>query len=530
MCSKKSTSGDRLAISWPDGFALALFSFLAFALVVAYWGGIVEMWRTWSHSEEYGYGYFIPVIAAYLIYRRKHELLSEPFAPTWAGVLVMLVAVFAYLLGEVATTYTLVQYSLVLLLMGFALALVGWRAFRYLVGPLALLFFMVPLPPFVLNTLSGHLQLISSEIGVWVIRLFGISVFLEGNVIDLGNYQLQVVEACSGLNYLFPLMSLAFILAYLYKVEFWKRAVLFLSSIPITVLMNSFRIGMIGWLVENWGIEQADGFLHFFEGWVVFMACLAILLAEVVLLSRVGGRRMKLSQVLDLDWPKRLPPDFTYPALRVGAVHGAVLATLVLLVVSSLYVDRRAEVRPERLGFEHFPLQVGDWVGREDRLEQIFLDALKLDDYLMTDFRRADGGLINFYVAYYGSQQAGSAAHSPRACIPGGGWQIDELEAKRLPELRVDGQPLVVNRLIIKRGDTRQLVYYWFQQRGRVITSEYLVKWYLFYDAVTRNRTDGALVRVTTPVDRTEDWSDGDRRLQAFIREALPLLDGHVPD
>lgn len=107
--------------------------------------------------------------------------------------------------------------------------------------------------------------------------MFQIPVFLEGNIIDLGVYQLQVVEACSGLRYLFPLMSLGFIAAYFYQAAFWKRAIVFLMTIPITILMNSFRIGVIGVMVDNWGISMAEGFLHDFEGWIIFMACAAIL-------------------------------------------------------------------------------------------------------------------------------------------------------------------------------------------------------------------------------------------------------------
>ena len=146
-------------------------------------------------------------------------------------------------------------------------------------APLLFLLFMIPLPNFLYNNLSAQLQLLSSELGVAVIRLFDIGVYLEGNVIDLGTYKLQVVEACSGLRYLFPLTSLAFLMAYLFKAAAWKRIVIFLSSIPITLLINSFRIGVIGVLVEYWGPGQAEGFLHDFEGWVVFMSSLGVLLS-----------------------------------------------------------------------------------------------------------------------------------------------------------------------------------------------------------------------------------------------------------
>ena len=105
-----------------------------------------------------------------------------------------------------------------------------------------------------------------------------------------------MVEACSGLRYLFPLISLSFIAAYLYKVEMWKRVVVFLSSVPITVLMNSFRIGVIGVLVEYYGIEQAEGFLHDFEGWIIFMACMGILFIIMAMLARVGNNKKRLIQ------------------------------------------------------------------------------------------------------------------------------------------------------------------------------------------------------------------------------------------
>ena len=124
-----------------------------------------------------------------------------------------------------------------------------------------------------------------------VIRLFDISVYLEGNVIDLGVYQLQVVEACSGLRYLFPLMSFGFLISYIYRGPVWQKVVIFLSTIPITVVMNSFRIGVIGVTVEHFGIAAAEGFLHDFEGWIVFMACLGFLLFEIWILYMFSERK-----------------------------------------------------------------------------------------------------------------------------------------------------------------------------------------------------------------------------------------------
>ena len=488
------------------------------------------MIKLWGKQDEYGYAYFLPLITSYFIWQRRNQLIKSQFNPSWLGLFVIVIAGFLFFMGEIATTSTLVQYALILSIFGVTYALVGHQTFKLIVGPLFLLFFIVPLPPFIYNNLSGKLQLISSQMGVEVIRWFGISVFLEGNVIDLGEYKLQVVEACSGLRYLFPLVSLAFLAAYLYKVEFWKRVVVFFSSIPITVLMNSFRIGVIGVLVDNWGQEQADGFLHYFEGWIVFMSCLLILLIEMTILTRIGGSKRKLRDVFGIETPKPLPKEMTYRVRPITPVHYAILASVSIIAVSSLYVKNQQEILPARDDFRTFPLQVGDWKGDDDMLEEIYLKSLKLDDYIIGDYVNSVGSIVNFYIAYYASQQAGSAAHSPRSCIPGGGWEIDKVTKIALHGLQVNGQTLKVNRLVIMRGDAKKLVYYWFQQRGRVITNEWLVKWYLFIDGLTKHRTDGALVRLTVSIGDGEDWSDGDKRLEKFAGQVVPMLEDYIPN
>jgi exosortase/archaeosortase family protein len=117
-----------------------------------------------------------------------------------------------------------------------------------------------------------------------------------------------VADACSGLRYLFPLMTLGFIAAYLFNAPLWQRAIIFLSTIPLTVGMNSLRIGIIGVTVNFWGIQMAEGFLHFFEGWIIFMACMTLLLAEMWLLLRFTKPRRTLRDAFVLEPPAPVPP------------------------------------------------------------------------------------------------------------------------------------------------------------------------------------------------------------------------------
>jgi EpsI family protein len=147
----------------------------------------------------------------------------------------------------------------------------------------------------------------------------------------------------------------------------------------------------------------------------------------------------------------------------------------------------------------------------------------------LANFSRPAERPVNFYVAWYDSQRAGRSAHSPRSCLPGGGWVIHSLTQIDVPGLVIDGVPVRANRVLIQLGAQKQLVYYWFQQRGRVVTNEYLVKWYMFWDSLTRNRTDGALVRFTMPLSATESEEEADRALTEFAAAAIVPLDAFVP-
>jgi len=520
---------------------LAVLAIAAATLVLVFQGTFRFLYEQWQ-LEEYSHGFLIPLISAYLLWRRRAQFAQVTLRPSWAGVALASVGLALYFLGSLASITTLDAYALVIVIAGCVLAVMGWEAFRIALVPIALLFLMNPIPRFFYNTLSLQLQLLSSEIGVAIMRAFGVSVFLEGNVIDLGTYKLQVAEACSGLRYLFPLMTLGVIVAYLFKGKMWIRWVLFLSTIPITVLMNSLRVGVIGILVDRFGIAQAEGFLHEFEGWVIFMVCLLVLLAEGWVLLRATGDRRPLRQLLAFELPL---PRATAAARRSELGKPAVIIVLMLLaaVLPARALPKRIELRPVRSEFSDFPLQIDDWHGRRHRLDALSLDTLKLDDYLLADFWR-DGGPgdanlpgsaggpapVNLYVAYYASQRTGESAHSPSSCLPGAGWHILEFTQHEVSGVRSPGVPLRVNRAIVEQGSDRQLVYYWFQERGRDITSEYLVKWYLLTDALLRNRTDGALVRLITPLGPNESASAADERLAQFSASALPQLAKYLPD
>jgi exosortase D (VPLPA-CTERM-specific) len=505
---------------------------LGVTLLVGYFGfqaGVDFSARWIWNRPEYSHGLLIPFIAIFLVWQRRDQIERLPFTESWAGVALLILGAAINLVGKMAALFAIQQYSVVVAFYGLVLSLVGWRVFRLLWVPLLILLFMIPLPEFMLQNISARLQLVSSEIGVWFIRLFGVSVYLEGNVIDLGVFKLQVAEACDGLRYLFPLMTLGFIMAYFFDAALWKRVALFLSSIPLTILMNSFRIGVIGITVQHWGIGMAEGFLHEFQGWVVFMACAALLLLEIALLARIGPDRRPWREVFGLDFPRPPPSGLDAGIRTLTWSFRAACGVLITVALIAQFLPERKEDIPRRQSFVDFPLAADGWVARKGALDSIFLEQLKLDDYLMADLLAAGRRSVNLYVAWYDTQRAGRSTHTPRTCLPSGGWEVESFSQRALPGARMYGVPLRVNRAMISRQDTRQLVYYWFAQRGRVITNEYLVKWFLFVDALTRNRTDGALIRLTISIGAGESIEVSDAVLSAFAAKLAARLEPFVP-
>jgi exosortase D (VPLPA-CTERM-specific) len=330
-------------------------------------------------------------------------------------------------------------------------------------------------------------------------------------------------------------MTLGFLMAYFYKGAPWKRVALFLSSIPITLFMNSFRVGTIGVMVEHWGIGMAEGFLHEFQGWMVFMASAALMLGEIALLNPLGRETGSWQQLFGVELPAPTPKRAVLRQRRMPHSFMAAAAVLFAFIAVSLLLPRPAEIVPSRVTFSEFPSHLGPWVGQRSTLEGIYLEALKLDDYLLANYADEtasglNGGPVNLYVAYYSSQRKGEAVHSPRSCLPGGGWQLREFGQRSLPAVTINGQVLSVNRTLIELGNQRQLVYYWFQQRGRVVTNEFAVKWYLFWDALRLHRTDGALVRIIAALPPGSDDAEADRKLADFASRIAPELQRFIPN
>ncbi len=207
------------------------------------------------------------------------------------------------------------------------------------------------------------------------------------------------------------------------------------------------------------------------------------------------------------------------------------LVAAALLAVTAIFLHARSrnEVLPMRQPLKAFPLQVGEWSGTDVAVSHDVLDVLGQGDFLLRVYQDDSGRSpeVDLFLAYFSSQRAGDTIHSPKNCLPGAGWS--PIEASRISISSPGRAPFPANRYIIAKGAERQLVLYWYWAHDRAVASEYWAKFYLVADSIRMNRSDGSLVRVTTPLRSGESTDAALDRLLAFAGKVVPVLNGFVP-
>ena len=261
---------------------IAWFGLLTLACYAPVLGSLVKQWST---DPDMGHGFFVPVIAGYIIWQKRNELLAIQPQPNWWGLAVVLVGGAQLIIGTLGVELFLARTSLVIVLIGAVWLLGGDLILKKLAFPLFLLFFMVPIDAVIYNQITFPLQLLASRLADGALTLIAVPVLREGNILELPNQRLSVVEACSGIRSLLSLTFLSLVYGYFFEKKTWIRVVLFLSTVPIAIVANSSRVTITGILTQV-KPEAAEGFFHEAEGWVIFMVALGIMVLFHQLIAR----------------------------------------------------------------------------------------------------------------------------------------------------------------------------------------------------------------------------------------------------
>ena len=417
-----------------------------------------------------------------------------------------------------------------------------------------------------------------------------IPIEYKGCALDCG-YRLDIVvedeivvelKACARIE---PIHE-AQLLTYL-KLSGFKLGLIL--NFNVAVMKDGIKRIINGQRYETWGPAVAEDFFHGFSGWLIFIFGLAVLLLEMWVLSgfrtlRTLGASAIAKKNVEQETENRNGEGSLNGKSKaengggeenrstVQRLHGFTLKSLlsppqfivaVILLAGTLALAQGVEFRektPTARPFAEFPTQVGEWGGKRDVMEQKFIDGLHFNDYIIVDYV-SGGHEVNFYTAYYESQRKGESIHSPETCLPGSGWEFRKARTVAIPlgagsgvqgsgfsgststagavstNQRINGSPptagagstITVNRAVMEKGAYKQLSYFWFPQRDRVLTNAWELKIYNFWDALTRQRTDGALVRLITPVYPNEDVDQAEQRLTAFTQAIVPVLNEYLP-
>jgi exosortase len=260
---------------------------VAGAIVVTYWSVIRGLVDAWSTDDNYSHGFFIVPLAAYFAWERRHRLAQMRVRPSAAGLIIVAGSLMMLIAGIFGAELFLSRVSLLGVIAGAILYLVGWPRLRVLLFPLAFMLLMIPLPAIIFNQIAFPLQLLASHVGEYGVRAANIPILREGNVLILANATLEVAEACSGIRSLVSLLTLGIVFGYFADSRAWVRTVIALSAIPVAILANGLRVASAGWAAHYMGQAGVEGLFHEFSGWVVFVVAFLMMLALQRLLIRV---------------------------------------------------------------------------------------------------------------------------------------------------------------------------------------------------------------------------------------------------
>ena len=266
----------------------------AVALAVAVYLPILWfMVQHWRAVDDYSHGFLIVPLAIYFAYERRDKLKVAPIEGSWWGLAPLALSAISLTVGRLGVELMSMRAAFVLTIIGLVLLLLGRHVFRILAFPLLFLFLMVPLPQSLVNVIAFPLQLIAAQMAISALHLLGIPALLEGNIIHLAHTELFVAEACSGLRSLMALLTLGIVFAYFLERGIIRRAIIVLSTVPIAIGVNAFRVAVTGILAQAYGQAAATGFIHDFQGIITFLLAFVVLLAEAKAIDKLARLRSR---------------------------------------------------------------------------------------------------------------------------------------------------------------------------------------------------------------------------------------------
>lgn len=522
-----------------------------------YYKIVPDMVRDWYKDENYSHGFLVPFIAGYFIWQRWPDLKERLVKPDGWGLFVILCGLLQLLVAWLGTEYFTMRSSIIVILAGVTLFWFGREVLKGMSLPLGYLIFMVPIPYIIYDMVAFPLKLFVTKVSVAFLKLVGVVVMREGNIIMFTSTTFEVADACSGIRSLISLLAIAVAYAFVIKTSNLRRWIIIISAIPIAVATNALRVIVTGILAQWWGAGAAEGFFHEFAGMAVFLLAMVILVAVGVLVKGKCGEEVKgasdlgtstHSPITDHPSPDSKPSHITdHPSpdsnasLDVPITHHTshitalpitalplprFIAVIVLFAATALIITfHRDTTVPTARPLSEFPQQVKSWqMTSNTEFSADVLGVLKPTDYLYRQYKDTNGKTVQIYIGYHGGGKDSGGIHSPKHCLPGSGWY--EVSTRR-GALETPGGRINLVRAVYQKGDSKELFLYWFQVRDHSISDEYSLKMSEILNSALYRRRDASFIRVSLPVDT--DVEQSALKGEQFIRDFEPLIREYLP-
>ena len=506
----------------------------ALAFGLCYAGVIATLVTTWARSYLYAYGFAVAFISLYMLWTRSGTLRTLPLVPDYLfGVPVTLAGIAMLAAGHLGALISLQQVSLLVTLAGFILMLFGRRVFHLTWVPLLYLLLAMPIWDSLLGRLRPPSQVLSGGIAVSLLHSIGVPAVQEGTLIVLPNLILDVLPQCSGVNQLTAIVAMTLPAAYLWLEGYGRRATLIGIAVAVAYVSNGFRIAMVGLLAHR-GLGDGDmSNMHLIEGLAVSVLGYMLIFGCLTLLARAKRtNRPPGQESSSVASSGNAKSTGGRPWVEVGVLMA------VVFVGTLPFLSRPASVRLDE-ALQSLPGRIGEWtmdsgskpVGvRFPALENDLLHAYPnasgehrftaVDDDLVRVYRSASGERVRLYIGYYRDQQQGKELTGDVSHL---------LRAAASPlELTLDAETIEINQVVPESRIQGGLIF-WYDLNGRIVADMYLAKAYTVWDALTRRRTNGAVIMVAWEFPAGVEFDASRRKTLGFVRELVPLLRHYMP-
>jgi len=501
---------------------------LAFAL--CYLGVIVGLITTWASSAVYSYGFAVAFLSGYMLRTRSATLSALHPTPDYLfGVPTTIAGISILAAGQLGALISVQQASMLVTLAGLTLMLFGRRAFQLVWVPWLYMFMALPIWDPVLSRLRPPSQVLSGGIAVSLLHSIGVPAVHEGTLIVLPNLVLDVLSECSGVNQLLAIVAMTLPAAYLWLDGHARRVTLISIAVAVAYLSNGFRIAVVGFLAHR-GLGHDEQNMHLFEGlvvsvlsYLVIFGCLSLLANRRDTARRRGAAAVSPSGGMKGSTGRKLWLD-------AGVLMAVVLVGTLpfMLRPASVLLDDPLQLLPGRIGDWTIDTESSPVAVKFPTLDNELLHAYpgsrehrftEVDDDLVREYRNTAGDRVRLYIGYYRDQQQGKeligdASHALRAV------------ASPL-ELSLGSETVTINQ-IVHDGRIQRGLIFWYDLNGRIVANMYLANAHMVWNALTRRRTNGAVIMVAWECPAGSNFDASQLKTIGFVRELVPLLRFHM--